>query len=418
MRASFPRVNPAVSRGLLIFLTLLLAACGGSSTQTPTTTPTTGATATTVPTPPTRTDCPANGGSRSAVMTPFVPGNHPTVVYVSQQAQGANPATSILVRYDVTTRSKATIVSVPHSSISDAQVSADGQWILFTTTIAHRTAIQLVRLDGQGLQTVYCSAASGYNGASALQWSPDQKYVAFKEGLDVSLLDLAAGTYKLAVPASNGSGSVPRAWLDNTHLYLTPFGASEPLPLQVSLLDISSATVKQVLNSSTLCGDFVSSGDSTHLFTSTCSGGIPTTEGPSSIQVQPAASGEATTIYRVATYGITALRVASGSTLLFIIHNTGVTNVDTSHNGLWKVNTDGSGLTRLSTDAADEATVFRAATRSTWSTVSRDGESYVVEVIQTSSPDAPSFLLIGSMSGATPETLATGSLNMVGWATF
>src|SRR2546425_1785331 len=161
MRASFPRVNPAVSRGLLIFLALLLIACGGSSTQAPTTTPTTGATATTAPTPPTRTDCPANGSARSAVMTPFVPGNHPTVVYVSQQGQGANPATSILVRYDVTTRSKATIVSVTHSSISDAQVSADGQWILFTTTIAHRTAIQLVRLDGQGLQTVYCSAASG-----------------------------------------------------------------------------------------------------------------------------------------------------------------------------------------------------------------------------------------------------------------
>jgi hypothetical protein len=72
------------------------------------------------------------------------------------------------------------------------------------------------------------------------------------------------------------------------------------------------------------------------------------------------------------------LRVASATTLLLVIHNMGVGSVDTSHNGLWKVNIDGIGLTRLTREAADEATGF-PFTRTPWSVVSRDGESYAVQ---------------------------------------
>jgi hypothetical protein len=65
--------------------------------------------------------------------------------------------------------------------------------------------------------------------------------------------------------------------------------------------------------------------------------------------VRSATGGPARTIYNTATYAIKALRVATGTSLLLIIHNA---STETSHNGLWKVNTDGTGLTRLNSEAA------------------------------------------------------------------
>jgi eukaryotic-like serine/threonine-protein kinase len=414
---------------LLLLFTLFLAACGGTSTPavTPTpgqtVTPTTGTTPTTVPMPPAQTSCPPAATARGAVTAPLVRGSHANVVYVSNQGQEANPISGTIKRYDMTTRSETVIVTVPHAFINDAQVSADGQWVLFSTYVSNRPAIQLVRMDGQGLQTLYCSVSDGYSGASALEWSPDQKYLAFKEGSNVYLLNVATGAYKLEVPSSNGRGYVPRTWLDNTHLYMTPFLATETPPLILYLLDISNAKVQQVLNSPALCGDFDSSIDGTQLFTSECVSNIPTTEGPSSIKAQPATGGPATTIYSTPTYGITKLRVASRNTLLFVIYNTGVGSIDTSHNGLWKINTDGTGLTRLTTEAAGEATLFNLYTQYFWSTVSRDGAFYAVQVINySSSADRPTSVLIGPMSGGAPFTLAkgtanTGEVHIAGWTT-
>jgi len=46
--------------------------------------------------------------------------------------------------------------------IEQAQVSQDGQWVLFLSIpdprgdSQHSAMLQLVRLDGQGLQTLYC----------------------------------------------------------------------------------------------------------------------------------------------------------------------------------------------------------------------------------------------------------------------
>ena len=67
----------------------------------------------------------------------------------------------------------------PKSRIGEAQISADGQWILFTADDAQGfgTTLQLVRMDGQGLQTLYCSMSG--NGVGNIQWSPDQKTVVF-----------------------------------------------------------------------------------------------------------------------------------------------------------------------------------------------------------------------------------------------
>ncbi len=419
-----PRKRLFVYVSLLLFLSLLLGACGGSPAPGQSGTPTTGKKAppTTVPMPSTQTSCPVANAARSAIMAPLEMGSHANVVYVYNQGAGStpHPLAGILKRYDLTTRSKTDILNVQQASIDGAQVSTDGQWVLFSTLVSDRSALQLVRMDGQGLQTLYCSAPGERIGAVA--WSPDQHYVAFQEGRKVYLLKVATGTLHLAVTSGSQVGYVLRTWLDDTHLYLSSYGATEMPPLNLSLLDSSTDTVQQVLTSPTLCGDFDRSFDGTQLFTSECQFAMPLKGGPSRILVQLATGGPAKTIYRTPSYAITALRVASSTTLLFVIDNTGVGSIDTSHNGLWKVNTDGTHLTRLTSNAADETTMF-TYTRSLRSTISPDGGSYAVQVTNTSS--RISSLLIGSMNGGEPVAFAslpgnTGTidtLDIVGWTT-
>jgi eukaryotic-like serine/threonine-protein kinase len=425
---------------VLMTLILFLEACGSTSSpgrsRTPTPermiTPIAGATPTTVPLPPTQTSCPAPGTARGAVVARLTLGSHASIVYAYNQGRGStpHPIAAFLKRYDSSTGSTTVILTEPHTFIDQAQVSADGQWVVFATQVADRSALQLVRLDGQGLQTLYCAAPGEQIGA--LAWSPDQRLLAFQEGQSVSLLAVATGAYQQAVHSGADRYYSPRTWLDNTRLYLAVFAVgTETPPLNLALLDSTTATVRPVLASPALYGDFDRSSDGTHLFTSECQFAMPTMAGPSSILMQPAAGGPATAIYQTSSYAITALRVASPTTLLLVIHNSGVGSIDTSHNGLWKVNTDGTGLTRLTSEAADEATGF-PFTRTPWSVVSRDGGSYAVQMYTyalstpgTRTPLISSSLLVGSMSGGPPVAFATLSrssgtldtLDIAGWTT-
>jgi len=353
-------------------------------------------------------------------MAPLVLGGHANVVYLQNQWEGTNPnpTAAILNRYDTTTGHTTVIATVP--AIDEAQVSADGQWVLFTSAITHRSsAIQLIRMDGQGLQTLYCSSSG--EPVFGLEWSPDQKYLAFKDGFqNVYMLTVATGAYRLEVPPSKSTWYVPRTWLDNTHLYLTPYSAIGPPPLEVSLLDISTGKVQRVLTSPASDGDFDSSIDGTQVFSSEYVFGESVSKGPSSIRVQPAAGGPARVIYSTPTDAIRSVRVVSRTNLLFVIHNAGSVNVDSSHNGLWKINTDGTGLTRLTTETAEEETTFNHYTQYIWSTVSPDGKSYAVQLSKnTSSPSRTISLLIGSMNGGSPIAIATqpysDQVPLIGW---
>ncbi len=90
------------------------------------------------------------------------------------------------------------------------------------------------------------------------------------------------------------------------------------------------------------------------------------------------------------------------------------------------MNTDGTGLTRLTSEPADKATIF-TYTRFLNSTVSRNGESYAVQVIRYSTPYSRTItpplsasLLVGSLNGGKPMTVTTlsrtdGAIEVVGW---
>jgi eukaryotic-like serine/threonine-protein kinase len=319
--SSRPRLFVAISS--LIVITLLLAACGGLSTSGGAATPTPGKTATL------QTSCPPAGKARAAIMAPLALGNQNTIVYAESQPPLFHPTSVTLKRYTISTRTTTDIVTLPNTNIYEAQISADGQWVLLHTNVSNQPAIQLVRIDGQMLQTLYCSA-----GLAGMQWSPDNKYVAFVDsgtpGTDLSkstfnLLTVATGAIQTKPHDSNHLLYIPLAWLDNTHLYVETGVLPGEGSTKLFLLDITTGTSKQIVSLSDHCFDTTHSIDGTQLFTSSASqcglGDTAVQGGPSIIQVQPAIGGLAKTIYSTPTEAITALRVASSTTLLLITRN-------------------------------------------------------------------------------------------------
>ena len=435
-------------------LLVLLVACGpfGSAdsgpTPTPsisgapttprtggtTATPTTGgasSTPTTVPMPATQTACPSAGTARAAIFAPLVLGSHQNIVYffnqgISNQEGTTTGFTGEIKRYDASTGKKVIIVNAPISisGIDEAQISPDGQWILFTIQVSlEEVALQLVRMDGQGLQTLYCSPTSDFFGF--IQWSPDQKTVVFLDGGEVDLLDLATGHLQVVLVEPTGAGSilvVPTTWLDDTHLYIqSSRGPGGGAPLRgFYVLDTAKGADQQVsdliqvFDFSGSCLSFDSSVDKAKLFVSTChtaANGIP---GPSTIIAEPALGGPQTTVYTTPTLAITTVRVISRTTMLLLIQNF---SGDTSHNGLWKMNLDGTELTRLTADGAFQSSWLNLMSQYPWSNISRDGSRYALKIgsAQTQS------LLIGSLGGTSPSSFATVSgvenVDIVGWTT-
>ena len=161
-------------------LLVLLAACVPQGAGTHTTTfgtSSVAASATTKPMPPTQTSCPANGQGRPAVTAPLAHGKQQTVVYVDTSS-----SKSTLKSYNVSTGQTTTLASVSGSSLValvDAQVSTDGQYVLF---ISGRE-LQMIRKDGQGLQTLYCyPQRTGVPGnLMNLLWSSNQQLAVFEE---------------------------------------------------------------------------------------------------------------------------------------------------------------------------------------------------------------------------------------------
>lgn len=445
----FRRFLPLCLSGLLL---VLLAACGTTppitttgSTPTPVVTLTPDSTpggavtptpvVTTAPVPPTQTNCPAAGTARAAMLAPLALGNHPTIVY-TVTAPGAStnvPSSATLYRYDVTTGIKTQILQVTNESISQAQISADGQWILFVSGTASVSGrLQLVRMDGQGLQTLYCDATS-----SNFQWSTNQQLIVFESKAGstgfVKLLRVADGSIQIALsqPLNTPYAYQLRTWLDATRLYLTRYDTDVP-PDALAVLDLNKGLHQTINDLVTVVNrqpgqfqDFDSSYDGTHVFVahSPCAYDC---SGPGNITTEPALGGTQQPIYTNQAYSVVKVRAVTQKTLLFLVGNSGFPNQnsgDLSHNGLWTIHTDGTGLTRLTTDSANLSTHLNADSQYPWSNVSRDGTLYAAEqqASQKSGNPGPATLLFGSLSGGTPTTIVSASdgtgFSIVGWTT-
>ena len=359
-------------------------------------------------------------------------GSHPNIVYI------VNGPTHLgtLKRYDVTTGAKTEIVNLANTNISSAQLSADGQWILFVAISGRQAKLQLIRVDGQGLQTLLCAtaASNGADPTSAIdhaQWATNQKLIIFNsyttQGVNLYLLNVQSGSVQREFSSGSSFAYEPATWLDNTRVYL--FGPTIDAPSsQLYILDTSRGPNQTVNDlhvaynangTNPSCWSFDSSYDSSKLFTSTCfttpnpnGPGIGSMQGPSDISSQPASGGSSTFVYQNQTLAITTVRDISNSTLLFLGANT---NSSTNQNGLWKIGTNGSNPVRL-TSAPGALNQF---SQFPWSNVSRDGSMYVMQSYNSSSHISAMFF--GPLNGGSPTTFASISdgtiLNTVGWTT-
>ncbi len=321
-----------------------------------------------------------------------------------------------LIRYDTIAKSKTILLSFAQSGeeISDAQISTDGQWILFLTrSISESQAkLQLIRADGQMLQTLFCAPAYEIGN---IRWSPDSQHVAFAVSAPngqvstIQVLDLMTAQQEVFT----GSNYRPYAWLDNTRLYIIqPQGDLLTSPQNLSLLDTSQGNTQQpvrftpIASANALCGAFEKSSDSTQLFTSSCTpvdgNGCrgPATQGPSTLSVGPATGGPARTIYLSQDQAIMALHPISSQTLLIYIENT---SGNLSQNGLWKINADGSGLTRLTTVVGRQCDDL--GYQATYPQIVSSGQYYALRM--TDSTSLNESLLVGSLNGDAPTTFET-----------
>jgi hypothetical protein len=377
-----------------------------------------------VPTPAQRsaisTNCPASGTANAAAMPSMTLGTHPNIVYVVNQQGTTSLAT--LKRYDVVTGSKVAVVNLSNTYISDAQVSADGQWLMFVAQPAGATQnkLQLVRMDGKYLQTLYCGAPG------EVQWSTDQKLAVFSDSNHIYLLTLATGSLQVEVSFSGGLTLHPRTWLDTTRAYLAKELPDGP-PETLVVLDTSKGPNQNpndlqvafdATPSTPFCWDFDSSFDGKSLFTSQCTAkfnngpGATPCCGPGVIVSHPPTGGDSYTyVYVNQNQAFTSLRAVTASTLLFTVGNT-VSN--TSQNGVWRVGTDGSNPLHLTPSGQ-----FNQFTQFPWSNVSRDGTKYALQIV-TGTTTSTYTLEYGSLSGGSPTVFAsiTGTqLATVGWTT-
>ncbi len=373
------------------------------------------------------TNCPAPGKGRAAILPSLALGKHQNLVYqFTQAATNGTIVASTLKRYDVTTKQTTTVLLQSGREILASQISADGQWILFSSVqysqdskTTTNSKIQLVRVDGRYLQTLYCVTGEGLN---TVEWSVDQKLIAFlrasntSRATSVDLLNTHTGGVQTELTTSNTNPVTLGTWLDTQRMYLTNIQTDQS-PNTLYLLDIRKGANQHVSDLRTVySGAPLSSFDSSYngkdLYISRCDCGYGNT-GPSTILVKPATGGSAKTFYTSAKYAITQVRAVTPTTLLFTIYNAPFngSTVDTSHNGLWTIHTDGTGLTRLTKGNV----TLNSESQFPWSNVSRDSRLYAVQTF-----GSQENVLVGSLSGGTATTVvsvpaAKVLVNVVGW---
>ncbi|HYA99322.1 MAG TPA: hypothetical protein VED37_03815 [Ktedonobacteraceae bacterium] len=420
---------------------LLLSACG---TQTVTTLRKVSQDSKNAATPATalQNQCPASGTARRVTMPLLAQGSHQNIIYIENQQSTdiAAPGVGSLKRYDVTTHLQSDIIKQAGDYIDQAVVSSDGQWLLFVSDVGTfysiQAKLQLVRIDGQYLQTLYCSSpGQGIGtGIENVQWSPDQLRILFKADINdyqkILLLNLANGQIQQAIVANTFTDAfAPEFWLDPTHVYLSSGPAGTDT---FYLLDTSKGVNQPVSDLQRISGQSIGrSYDGKQLFTSRYmllqNDSCVASTGPSSLSVENVTGGGQKIIYSNPKLAVIAIQAISRTSLLIALQNgtcDANANVDFSQNGLWVIKTDGSDARRLTPGSAGEGGSLNQFSQDLWSDISRDGSMYTWQTVSYSSqnPDAPKYeLMYGMIGGGTLIPFASAAhwtqLALVGWTT-
>lgn len=398
--------------------------------------------------------CPPSGQVRTFVKSSLPTGHGESLVYLTT-ANGVQK----LERYNRTTGQTTEILQASSTTaLTHIQLSQDGQWIFFTKQ-ATSTEFQVVRIDGQDLQTLYCSLPQ--LSIQVVEISPNLRYIVFKENEPaLFLLDTQLG--KLAPALSSTSASLdPVFWLNDTQLYLTTTPVIAADPRTLSLFDTrngmsqNSQNLLQVLtfNSFTVAGPLNTIGGSADgsqiFYTSVNPNGFATPNGPTDLNMKPASGGTSqqlfslssptgdplSSIYEVVTT-ITDFQFVPPNSVLLLLNSPpgqGIAPppVTLAVASIQQLAQQGvSGIDQIFADASLNSFAFgnttaRGVAAPSWTNVSRDGKNFVLlESVYQANGNSNDALVLGSMGGPQKQTLlviATGppqSLTVIGWTTF
>ena len=385
--------------------------------------------------PPMKTDCPAVGKARAAVTSSLASQGHNNVVYIGNDS-ALDGSSGKVMTYDVVTGKTRTITTLPRP-IVNAQLFNSGQWILLVSQrpepSTERTWLQIVRLDGQGLQTLYCSAPAV--SIHEVLLSPDndinKTHLIFNERVTpakttLSMLTLNNGVLTQELSPQNTYS--PITWISNNNNVLLENQQGDLYHLNIKEEPQMQDTFPSLVTtgSGKVCHDFSASSDNNVVYSSYCQGminadnvGSQPTSGPSIINaIDIDENGNFSTphpIFTSDTLALTQIRAITSTTLLLHIENADAYN---GEDGLWKLNTMTKQAQRLVSETKD--TLFlNTFSRSPWANTSLDGTFYA---IKTGSKQSVGFdkLLIGSLNGDQPKVIdQSGShgmqLAVVGW---
>lgn len=383
---------------------------GPNALVSPTTTPaSTQKTSTNTTNTAAHLNCPASGQGRAANMPGITLGNQQEIVFYHNAGGSAT-----IQEFDVQDRTSSTITSLSGETITSAQLSQDGQWVLLVAQTNGVWALQLVRVDGKHLQTLYC--ASAIQNLSA-QWSPNQQYIIFSQNgaheTQFLLLNPTSGTLQVEYTDAFGGDLEPITWLDNTHVYIGLVQSNSPSePENLSMLDISKGENQQQSDVRLLMGvgdaqvSFDCSLDGKTAYTTTSEGARGGDPLKSGIYAQPALDMDfANPIFVSSTIYITVVRVINTTTLMIVAQDP--EKPQSSTNGLYTIQTNGSGLKKLTSSLPQSIWPLNAFSQYTWSNFSRNGAYYV---------DGLSY---GSFNGGPLVTYGSQSQGdtLVGWTT-
>ncbi|GCE14850.1 hypothetical protein [Tengunoibacter tsumagoiensis] len=441
----------------IIFFVFILTACANTPAnpgdQVATTSPGGQGTAIaqtathTTPGPFGDTSCPAANTARAAVLHPLALGSHQNLVYIYNDVP-ANTSTSsgVLRRYDAATSQKVDIVT-SGLRIDQAQVSHDGQWILFLSIPdprgdhEHSALLQLVRMDGQGLQTLYCFPNATYSGQGtstrlpiSIQWSEDQHTIAFSTNINndtstITLLNVTNG-HLTTLLSQHDSLYTYRVltWLDQKNVYILKEGGSAPTPpATLYVMDVTTASpaLVNVMTTDTRMSyySFDSSPDGSKLFSSYCLQAANPYN--STVSSGPAKGGTRTTFFQGTPQDCVQVTRAISSSKLLLLAHVATEAGNAFSNDVWTMDaTPGANynIVSLLSVSPDDATSydFNESTQFSWSNMSRDSSFYA---LQSTNPAAKvQSILIGPLAGGDAKAIATtpsglSTVNLVGWTT-
>ena len=376
----------------------------------------------TIPATP-QVDCPATGQGRAMDLVPLPShGTDSTIIY--DYTGGNSPDT--IKAYNIVTGQKKTIYTVPAGiggpehvpgeNKGLVQVSADGEWVLFVAA----NKLQAIRVDGQDLQTLYCTDSS--HPFEQFKWSSDQTHIAFilsrrsaspGPNLDtLYLLDTTTGSIQTE-DTFNTSIQVPEGliWLDATHIYIEIWEGNNPniTPSALYLLDITQgATHMQTVWSDSNSANFYASlsADGKRLYISDAvydTNIVQSTiyaHSPTGMGMQVIYHNQTSEAGYTGPVGI----CAANNVVLFSI------------NGLYKVNPDGTGLTKLFVSPGNVVDINCGASNES---ISRDGTQYACLLIYSGGSDEELDYadLNGGSATQFANTGGAGFVHIIGWTT-